>query len=142
MTIKEIKFGSDNYNKSIELRDKILRKPLGLEITPDFLEQDKEQFHIAAFENNRIVGILLLQKIDDFTIKMRQVAVDNNKQRSGIGQKLVEFSENFTKMKQFNKIELNARKESIPFYLKLNYITVGNEFIEVGIVHQKMEKFL
>lgn len=142
MEIREIKFGSDDYKKSIELRDKILRKPLGMVFTDDFLAQDEKQYNIGAFDGEKIVGILLFQVIEEKLVKMRQVAVDDNLQGKGIGRKLVEFSEKFIKDKGFNKIELNAREVAIPFYEKLNYKPVGKEFIEVGIVHIKMEKIL
>ncbi|MBN2663879.1 MAG: GNAT family N-acetyltransferase [Bacteroidales bacterium] len=140
MIVKEIIFGSIEYNKSIDLRDEILRKPLGLAFTSEFLQQDKDQFHIAAFEGDKIVGILILKPLDKNTLKMRQVAVNVNLQGKGIGRKMVEFSEKFAVEKGFSYFELNARKEAIPFYEKLNYLIVGDEFFEVGISHKKMVK--
>ena len=73
---------------------------------------------------------------------MRQVAVQTEWQGHGIGKKLVEFAELFAKKLLFIKIELNARKTAIDFYLNLGYKTIGNEFIEVGIKHIKMFKNL
>lgn len=142
MQIKVIQFGLDDYNKSIELRDKILRKPLGLEYSSDFLAAEKDQFHIGIFSDDKILGILLLQIIDPKTLKMRQVAVDEHLQGTGIGRKLVEFSEEFAFHKGFRKITLHARKTAVPFYEKLNYNIIGEMFLEIGIEHFEMEKEL
>lgn len=142
MDIRFIEYKSEDYWKSIELRDKILRKPLGLVFSEEFLAQDEHQFNIGAFDGEKIVGILLLQKLDDKTLKMRQVAVDENLQGKGIGKKMVIFSEKIAIEKGFSKIELNARDTAIPFYKSLKYNTIGDVFIEVGIKHKKMVKHL
>jgi len=142
MQTKVIQFGLDDYNKSIELRDKILRKPLGLEYDSDFLATEKDQFHLGIFSENEILGVLLLQIIDEKTLKMRQVAVDEHLQGTGIGRKLVGFSEEFAKQKGFQKIILHARSTAVPFYEKLNYKITSNMFLEVGIEHFEMEKKL
>lgn len=140
LNIKEIKFGSEEYKESIILRDKILRKPLGMVYTKEFLEAEKNEFHIAAFNNTDIVGILLLRKLNDKLLKMRQVAVDSYLQGKGIGKKLVTFSEQFAKERGGEKIELNARDTAVKFYISLNYKKVGAMFKEIGINHYKMEK--
>lgn len=73
---------------------------------------------------------------------MRQVAIKNEWQGNGVGKKLVLFAERFAYQHSFNKIELNARKTAVAFYLNLGYKTMGNEFAEVGIPHIKMYKNL
>lgn len=73
---------------------------------------------------------------------MRQVAVKKEWQGHGVGKKLVVFAERFAFKHLFNKIELNARKTAVDFYLNLGYKTMGNEFTEVGILHLKMVKNL
>ncbi len=143
INIREIKYGSPEYLVSVKLRDKILRKPLGLVFTDEFLQQDKSQFHIAAFDNNEnLIAILILKIIDENTLKMRQVAVDNHLQGQGIGTQLVTFAEKFALEKGFNKIILHARKSAVKFYQSLNYSITSNEFEEVGLPHYRMEKFL
>ena len=73
---------------------------------------------------------------------MRQVAVAENRQKQGIGQRLVAYSETWAQRNAFEKMTLHARETAVPFYLKLGYTTVGERFFEVGIPHFKMEKSL
>ncbi len=140
MEIKEIKYLSPEYEQSLELRDKILRKPLGMKLTEEFCRQDKEDFIIGMFEKNRIRAVLHLKPLSYTVLKMRQVAVDDILQGQGTGTKLVLFSEKFARKKGYKKIVLNARKNAVPFYLKLNYKITSDEFYEIGILHFKAEK--
>jgi len=138
--IKEIAFGDEDYKKEIELRYIILRKPLGLNYTEEQLAAEKDEFHFAAFDGDKLVGCLLMKAIGNDEIKMRQVAVDEDYQGKGVGKSLVLFSEKFAAENGFSLITLHARKTAVPFYEKLGYKIVGEEFIEVTLPHFKMKK--
>lgn len=142
MIIKEIEYDSFEYKKSVILRDKILRAPLGLYFTDDYLEQDKNQIILAALEARTVLGVLHLTILNTDKIRMRQVAVKKNIQSKGIGTQLVTYSENIAKDRDFKRMELDARETSIPFYEKLGYRCIGNEFEALGIPHRKMFKNL
>ena len=142
LTIRTIDFGTIEYEKSLELRDLVLRKPLGMSIYNDNLESDAKDILVGAFLQNELVGTLILSKIDPEVLKMRQVAVNQTLKEIGIGRRLVLFSEQLAISLKIHTIELNARKPVIPFYQKLGYEIIGTEFIEVGIPHFKMIKTL
>jgi predicted GNAT family N-acyltransferase len=140
--VTEIPFGSVWYALSVALRYDVLRKPLGLHFTAEQLSAEEKEHHIAYLENGEVLGILLLAPKENGVIKMRQVAVAEKMQGKGIGQLLVQFSESFAKKKGFVTMNLNARKTAVPFYLKMNYTQVGEEFTEVTIPHYRMVKQL
>jgi len=54
LQIKQIKYQSPEYNQSVILRDKILRKPLGMVFTDEFLKHDAKEFMIGLFEQNQL----------------------------------------------------------------------------------------
>ena len=140
--IKEIKFNSFEYKNELELRDRVLRKPLGMNLFDENLTKENNDFHFGAFENYILVGVLILTKLSAVEVKMRQVAVLESRQNKTIGQKLVQFSEVFAKNAGYSKIVLNARKTAVGFYEKQGYEKVGNEFLEINIPHFKMQKIL
>ena len=80
-------FGSDLQKESIDLRYDVLRKPLGLHYTPEQLAAEANQMHFAAIYDNKVIGILLIEKLNDTACKMRQVAVATEFQNKGIGKK-------------------------------------------------------
>ena len=140
--IQIVDFDSELRKKSIELRYKVLREPLGLVYTAEQLAEESAQVHIVAVTNDKVVGVVVLKADADSVLKMRQVAVDPNLQQSGIGKKMVLFSEKWAVDNQYAIIELHARDTAKDFYLKMDYTIIGNEFTEVGIPHFKMVKKL
>ena len=144
MNLFSVEFATPLYSKTIELRDEVLRKPLNLHFTEEQLSEEWNQFHLVAVseEQQELLGVLVLKPISKDVVKMRQVAVSPLHQRKGVGQKLVEFSEQFARMHQFKKMELSAREVAVPFYLQLDYKKVGGRYVEVNIPHFKMQKDL
>lgn len=135
-TIKEI----------IDLRRKILREPLGLSFTDDELLSESVNNYFLAIvdtESQALIGALLLQMVNDPTqLKMRQVAIRPDVQRIGFGRQLVQFSEDFAKSKNIQRLFLHARKSALPFYISLGYSWKDECFMEVGIEHYYMWKDL
>lgn len=140
--IQIVEYNSVLQKKSVELRYKVLREPLRLVYTEEQLAEEKDEIHIIALQDDNVVGVVVLKKLDNFVLKMRQVAVDSNLQKSGIGKKMVVFSEQYALQNGFSSIELHARDAAKDFYLKLDYHIVGDMFVEVGIPHFEMKKVL
>ena len=140
--IRQFSFNSDDYRSELELRDKVLRKPLGMNLYAENLEADKNDVHIGAFINNRIVGVLILTILNSNELKMRQVAVDEDFRAMKIGTEMVRFAEVYSKEKGFSIMSLNARKTAVAFYEKLGYAKMSREFLEINIPHYKMSKSL
>ena len=140
--IRAIKFNSDEYKSELELRNKVLRLPLGLNLYVEDLNGEVTQWHFGAFADVELIGVLILVPYHNGEIKMRQVAVDEKFQGKHIGKKMVEFAEKFASAQGFKKMILHARQSASPFYLKLGYKIVSDVFTEVTIPHLKMEKML
>ncbi len=140
--IRNIEYGSFEYKSEILLRDKVLRKPLGLHFTNEDLEKECGDIHMGAFAGSQLFGCVLLRPISKQTVKMRQVAVDGTVQRTGIGSELVAACERKALELGYSEIELSARDVAVPFYLKCGYEIFGEPFTEVTIPHRKMRKKL
>ena len=126
----------------VDLRYAILRKPLHLSFDPQELEKEKEDILIGAFEEEKILGCCLLTKIDNESLRLRQMAVQNNLQGKGIGASMMNFAENVARDAGYKKLVMHARKTATGFYEKLGYKISGNEFMEVSIPHYVMVKKL
>jgi GNAT superfamily N-acetyltransferase len=142
MALKIIDHGSPEYHQMVQLRNDILRKPLGLSFAPEELEKEKQEVLIAAFEDEKMLGCCMLIRSDDATVRLRQMAVLNNLQGKGIGRALMQFAENIARDLGYKKITMHARITAIGFYEKLGYQVVGDLFEEVTIQHHIMEKSL
>ena len=142
MALKIIDHGTAEYQRMIKLRDEILRKPLGLTFTPDELEKEKYNLHIAAYEDDQMLGCCMLVEEEPQTVRLRQMAVMNDLQGKGIGRALMQFAENLARDRGYKKITMHARKNALGFYEKMGYKKIGKEFHEITIAHYVMEKEL
>jgi len=140
--IIQAEFGSKMYANALEIRDVVLRKPLGMRIQDDNLILDKTAVHLIALLNDEVVGTLVLSKLNKYEFKIRQVAVYESARNSGVGSDMVKFAENIAQIHSAVQIVLHARVVVCGFYQKLGYRIEGEEFAEVGIPHIKMIKYL
>lgn len=138
--IKAIKFNSEAYYQAQEIREKYLRLPLGINFTPDDLEIDRHAYHMVAYNKDQIIGCVLGIKENE-KVKIRQMLVIPEYQKQGIGSLLLKKIEEVFCDLGINHFYLHARQESIIFYQKNGYIFTGNSFLEVGIFHQRADKF-
>jgi predicted GNAT family N-acyltransferase len=140
MPIKIIDHGSADYQKMIDLRMDILRKPLGLTFTEADLDKEKDDILIGAFEEEDLMACCILTKIGDDTCKLRQMAVRPKIQGTGLGAAMMNYAEQLAKDAGFKKMVMNARKTAKGFYEKLGYEIKGDEFVEVTLPHFYMQK--
>lgn len=140
--LKLVEHNSREYLATVDLRDRVLRKPLNLVFSQQDLARENSSFHIACYLENKLVGCLILRPADSGSIQMRQVAVDFASQGHGIGRELVLFAEEFARERGYKQMILNARQTAVPFYLRLSYQTRGDVFQEVGLPHMAMFKDL
>lgn len=138
--VKQFATGWPEYEKALVLRYRVLRKPLGLEFTSAELSKDEHDVHFGLFDDDVIVACLTLTRVAGEGMKMRQVAVDENRQGKGLGKLLATAAEEYTRQQGIGLMFCNARKVAVPFYQKLGYQIIGNEFTEVGIPHYRMQK--
>jgi N-acetylglutamate synthase-like GNAT family acetyltransferase len=142
MALKQIDHGSKEYQQMVSLRMEILRKPLGLSFTTEELAKEKDDILIGAFDEDKILACCLLTRVDNATIKLRQMAVHNTVQGKGIGASMMSFAETVARDRGYKKLMMHARNTAIGFYEKFDFKVNGGEFIEVNVPHHVMEKKL
>ena len=142
MALKILDHGSKEYQQMVRLREDILRKPLGLSLSREELEKEKDNMLIGAFEDEDMLGCCMLVEENPETVRLRQMAVLNDLQGKGIGRALMNFAENLARDRGFRKLRMHARKNVVGFYEKMGYKVEGDEFEEVTIPHFVMVKNL
>ncbi|HEY0273298.1 MAG TPA: GNAT family N-acetyltransferase [Chitinophaga sp.] len=138
-------YGSKAYEEMVSLRDMVLRKPLGLSFSAEYLAKEREDILIGGFTTTQpehLVGCCILTRVDAQTLQLRQMAVSPAYQQQGIGSDLIEFAEAQAVKAGYTTLMMHARATATGFYTKLGYKTIGAEFEEVGIPHVEMRKRL
>lgn len=129
------------YEAELRLREEVLRKPLGMLLTPD-RSMEESSFHLLALDGETVAGVLLLTPLPDGGARLRQAAVRASFRGRGIGGRLVRLAEELAADTGITGIVLHARKEAEGFYERAGYVPEGDEFTEVGIPHRLMVKRL
>ena len=68
------------------------------------------------------------------------MAVEPDRQGTGLGTRLVEALEEELVRRGFREVTLHARDTAVGFYARLGYAPVGPPYVEVGIPHQNMRR--
>ena len=142
MALKQIDHGTPEYLKMVNLRDVVLRRPLGLTFDHDELIAEKDDILIACMDDNEILGCCILEEVDNLTIRLRQMAVPDNLHNRGIGSSIINFAENMARDKGYKLMTMHARDSAIGFYEKFGFQIKGSQFKEVNLPHHVMEKNL
>lgn len=142
MTFREITWDSDEYRQTLQLREQVLRIPIGLALSPDDIADEDAQFHFTIVEGAALFGCVVAKPLDRGVVKLRQMAVSPLRQRAGIGRQLIAHVENVLRERGFQHIELSARETALGFYEKLGYRSQGEFYSEQGIAHIRMLKQL
>lgn len=106
-----------------------------------YLDMDNVDYsacHLFLEENGEVAAYLRAFKDEnDGEIHIgRVLSVEHNK---GLGTDLMNKAIDYFKQNKIKSIVLNSQISAVKFYKKLGFNTVGEEFIEAGIPHIKME---
>lgn len=140
--VSRVAFSSPEYQEVFDLREEVLRKPLGLSLHNEDLSRDKTDTILGGKIDDKVVACLILTDKGNGVVQLRQMAVYDNLQGKGVGRQLVKAAEEMAAQEGYNKMILHARKHAMGFYASMGYRQHGDEFTEVGIPHYHMEKEL
>jgi Predicted acyltransferase len=74
--------------------------------------------------------------------KLQRFCVLSEFRMIGVGRFMLEKLEQICCAQEYKKIEMGAQCHAVPFYEKCGYSVVSGVFLDAGIEHVKMEKYL
>jgi ribosomal protein S18 acetylase RimI-like enzyme len=140
--LRFIGLDAPEYAQELDLRWRILRKPLGLQRDAVQFPFEAESLHLVAIEASRVVGCVLFHPDGPGTGRLFQMAVEPDRQGTGLGTRLVRALEEELVRRGFREVTLHARDTAVGFYARLGYAPIGPPYVEVGIPHQNMRRSL
>lgn len=138
----EFDIESSWYQKAKQLREHILRRPLGLFLSGKDTLGEQHQWHFGWVKQETLVAVIIIKPLAKNTAKLRQMTVAKNVQNQGIGRQLITATETVAVARGIQCIELSARATALTFYQALGYQLVDNGYLEQGITHYRMTKLL
>ncbi|NEU30755.1 GNAT family N-acetyltransferase [bacterium LRH843] len=103
---------------------------------------EEEATHFVVYdENTHPIGAGRLRFVDGYG-KIERICIAKNARSKGVGRILMDKIEEEVLASGMGKAKLNAQRHAEPFYAKLGYETVSDEFLDAGIPHVTMVKTL
>ncbi|XZE53506.1 GNAT family N-acetyltransferase [Planctomycetaceae bacterium SH139] len=130
------------YETASQLRHRLLRQPLGLDLFSEDRTAEALDRHFAAWSGEQMIACLVITGKSAKRVKLRQMCVAEDHQGRGAGSFLVASTEQVLRAGGIEEIELAARLEAQEFYRRLGYVATGEPFVEVTIDHILMTKTL
>ena len=140
--MRQITYGTPEYEETISLRNEVFRKPWGLDIKDDDLSPDKEMDIYGAYLNDKLIGTVFLAEQEEDVARVRNVAIYEEYRGKGLGRYLMDFIEDIARRKGYTKVYLMGRTIVEEFYHKLGYKTIGEPYDYRTIPHVDMIKEL
>ena len=141
--VHQVETKSSLYEKSLVIRNDVLRKPLNLNIYDEDLSDEEDQIHFVLEKDNQILGtVSLVVHYKKNTGKLRQMATIPEVRGDGYGRMLVHELEKYAVNNEMKTVLLHARQYAIGFYQKMGYTICSEPFEEVGIKNVVMQKEL
>jgi N-acetylglutamate synthase-like GNAT family acetyltransferase len=141
MELRWIEWGGDEYAAMLDLREDVLRRPLGLTLDRSALEVEKTAHLLTAWHGPHLAGCLILN-LEGALARMRAVAVRETARGHGVGEQMVKELERRVREQGCTEVYAHARATVLGFYERLGYFVEGEEFIEVTIPHRVVRKHL
>ena len=130
------------YHATLDLRQTVLRDPLGLQFSAADLAAERDDEHHAWIAANGVVACLSMRRMSaegelPTTWKLRQMAVRAQSRGQGFGGRLLRAA--IAMHPPPEVIRLHARWEAVGFYERLGFRTEGSVFEEIGLPHIAMQ---
>lgn len=140
--ILTIEYGSKEYFDTLTLRNEVFRKPYGLDIKDDNLEEDKDMYMYGVYIEDQLIGTVFLKEKNKDTAQIKTLAILEEFRGIGLGIYIMKFIEDIARKKGYTKAFLTGRVYARSFYNKLGYKAISEPFDYKTIPHIEMEKTL
>ncbi|MDX6745529.1 GNAT family N-acetyltransferase [Polaribacter sp. PL03] len=105
--------------------------------------KDQKSLHIFGYKNDKIVAYTRIFKPGDYfdNASIGRVVVASKERKYGYGHDLIKASlEGIKNYFKVDKITISAQKYLKKFYESHNFIQIGEEYLEDGIPHIRMDR--
>lgn len=139
--IKKLKH-PDDLADAYEIRKIVFTNEQWVDSELDLDGLDEIAYHLVAYLDNKAVGTARFRILEDKIAKIERVASLKEVRGKGVGRAIMLELERNLRELMIEKAVMDAQVSAREFYVKLGYVSEGEEFIEADISHIKMFKEL
>jgi len=131
--------GDGEYQAALRIRRIVFVEEQGgpLEDEPD--AQDPGAHHFVMVEDGEIIGAARIYRLAEGVAKIGRVCVLAEHRGRGLGMVLMRELLRHARPLGAERVVLDAQTHALGFYQRLGFHAVGEEFLDAGIPHRRME---
>jgi predicted GNAT family N-acyltransferase len=133
--------GEDELEAAIELRHQVFCVEQGVPEREELDGRDHEGMHLVAVSGTDVLATCRLLFVGP-TVQFSRLAVRADVRRRGIATALLERADNETRAAGARRLVLHAQTYARALYEAAGYQPRGRIFMEAGIEHVAMEKYV
>lgn len=126
------------FQQELDLRDSVLRRPLGRVSSCDEQAHDNDGNHFVAIRGREVLGCPGLYIKWPCVALLRLMAVRESERGRGVGSQLVAFAVEWAIANRFGEFEGEVRVAAAKFYERCRFRAEGAEYVRHGVPHLKM----
>lgn len=104
-------------------------------------QYENDSTHFVLYKNKQAIGAGRFRVLDGIG-KVERICVLQEARGTGAGNEIMVGIEKHANNLKIPSLKLNAQTQAIPFYERLGYDVVSEEFMDAGIPHKTMKKTL
>lgn len=142
IVLKPIAYGSEEYEMTRSLRNRIMRQPIGLSIYDQDYTFEVNSRMVGAFDGDTMLGCSIVGRLNGETC-LDFLCIDDRVQKTGIGSILLQDVENWVRTQGIPLLILEARVTARKFYEKHGYEAYGEIYLmeKSPVDHIMMRKY-
>lgn len=143
MLVKIAELGSNEYQDALFIRTNVfvVEQQIPVEIEVD--ENEANAFHLVLYnDQEEPIAAGRYRVLDDGIAKAERICVLASERGTGAGAKIMEALEHHAAELGLEYVKLSAQAHAIPFYEKIGYHAITEEYLEQNIPHKMMKKAL
>jgi predicted GNAT family N-acyltransferase len=133
--------GEEEMAAVLELRHEVFCREQGVPEREELDGRDDESLHLVAVAGGEVLATCRLLFVGN-TVQFSRLAVRASARRHGIASALLDLADNEARAVGTRRLVLHAQTYARALYEAAGYVPRGRIFMEAGIEHIAMEKYL
>lgn len=126
------------YTDSLFIREEVFMKEQNIPKEIEIDDKDDQATHYTGYNKNGPITTLRVIKINDQTAKLQRIATLKEYRQNGYAKALIKYVLADLKKQGFREVLIGAQSYKIPYYEKIGFKVISEEFMEANIPHKTM----
>ncbi|SCC01631.1 Predicted N-acyltransferase, GNAT family [[Bacillus] enclensis] len=135
----EIAQSESQFEEVFSVRKTVFVQEQNVPLEEEIDEHENQSTHFILYDGDRPAGAGRFRLLDGIG-KVERICVLKSLRGKGAGREIMQAIEQYAAGRSISKLKLNAQTYAIPFYERLGYEVVSEEFMDAGIPHRTMIK--